>query len=109
MDKRWKYLNAFIYVDHSYITWIRPCYIKEDGSIQFDTKVEVATKKEIKEAEEASNLLFMKFQIMSDGITDSRKKISREEEIKMESYRIEMMVKDLKNARKALKELQKDK
>ena len=46
---------------------------------------------------------------MSDGITDSHKKISRDKEIKMENYRIEMMVKDLKNARKALKELQEDK
>jgi len=62
MSKKWKYLNAFIYGGYSYITWIRPSFMNEDGSWQFDTKVEVATKKEIKEAEDAADLYFMKFE-----------------------------------------------
>jgi len=36
---------------------------------------------------------------MSDGITDSRKPISEEEYLRMEAYRIEEMVRELKWAR----------
>ena len=36
---------------------------------------------------------------MSDGITDSRKKISEEQYLRMESYRIKEIVRELKEAR----------
>lgn len=45
---------------------------------------------------------------MTDGFSDARKKISIEDEIRIESYRIEMMQKDLTRARKALKKLKED-
>ena len=45
---------------------------------------------------------------MSDGITDSRKQISDEEYIRIESYRIEMMVRELKWAREDLKKLKEE-
>ena len=61
MSKKWEYHNSFIYGAHSYITWIRPMYMNEDGSHHFETKVEKATKKEIKEAQNSTNLYFTKF------------------------------------------------
>jgi hypothetical protein len=56
MGKKWEYHTAFMYSGDSYITWIRPGYINEDGSYHFETKVEKATKTEIKEAQSTNNV-----------------------------------------------------
>ena len=46
---------------------------------------------------------------MSDGITDGWKKEDKEKEIERETYRINLMEIDLEKARKALRELKRDK
>ena len=46
---------------------------------------------------------------MSDGITEAWKKEDKEKEIERETIRINMMELDLEKARKALRELKRDK
>ena len=46
---------------------------------------------------------------MSDGITDAHRKISTEDEIKMETRRIEYLEKELEEARRSLRELKRNK
>jgi predicted RNase H-like nuclease (RuvC/YqgF family) len=46
---------------------------------------------------------------MSDGITDGWKKMEKEDEIKMETRRVEMLEKELEKAKRNLRELKRDK
>ena len=46
---------------------------------------------------------------MSDGITDAYRKISKEDEILMETSRIESLEHELEKARRALRELKRNK
>lgn len=50
MAKKWIFQGAFMYGGAKYITWIRPSFMNEDYTWNFESKTEVASTEEIARA-----------------------------------------------------------
>ena len=61
MAKRWIYTVTFSYAGDNYITWMRPTFMNEDHSWNWEHKTKKATDLDIDKAEEENNLYFTSF------------------------------------------------